>query len=105
LCGRDRALMMRLRMLATRYPNLRILPFVRVVPELMCVSDILISKAGGLTTSEALAMELPILIFNPIPGQDFANRDYLVEQGAAVAADTRRQLGGALDRRCREPRR
>jgi processive 1,2-diacylglycerol beta-glucosyltransferase len=101
LCGKDKALMARLRLWADRYPNFRILGFVRVVPELMCVSDILISKAGGLTTSEALAMELPMIIFHPIPGQEYANRDYLTRSGAALAADSRRELGAALDLLCK----
>lgn len=103
LCGKDRALYTRLKLWADRYPNFRIMPFVRVVPELMCVSDVLISKAGGLTTSEALAMELPMIIFHPIPGQEYANRDYLVRSGAALTADTPRELGVALDAICQEP--
>jgi processive 1,2-diacylglycerol beta-glucosyltransferase len=105
LCGKDKALMSRLKLWADRYPNFRILGFVRVVPELMCVSDILITKAGGLTTSEALAMELPMIIFHPIPGQEYANRDYLVRSGAALAADNRKELGAALDTLCKAPER
>jgi len=103
LCGKDKALLARLRLAADRYPNFRTLPFVRIVPELMCVSDVLISKAGGLTTSEALAMELPMIIFHPIPGQEYANRDYLVHEGAAMCANSMRELGAALDRVCAEP--
>lgn len=103
LCGKDKALLTRLKLWAERYPDFRIMPFVRVVPELMCVSDILISKAGGLTTSEALAMELPMILFHPIPGQEYANRDYLVRAGAALGADSMRELGGTLDRLCANP--
>jgi processive 1,2-diacylglycerol beta-glucosyltransferase len=103
LCGKDRALMARLKLWSDRYPEFRILPFVRVVPELMCVSDILISKAGGLTTSEALAMELPMIIFHPIPGQEYANRDYLVGSNAALSAGSTRELGAALDLLCASP--
>ena len=105
LCGKDKALMTRLNLRAHRYPNFRILPFVRIVPELMCVSDVLITKAGGLTTSEALAMELPMIIFHPIPGQEYANRDYLMRAGAAMAADHTRDLGVALDLLCEHPER
>lgn len=104
LCGKDKALYARLRLRSDRYPDFRIMPFVRIVPELMCVSDVLITKAGGLTTSEALAMELPMLIFHPIPGQEYANRDYLVEAGAAVSVDRTTELGAALDAFCRTPR-
>jgi len=105
LCGKDRALLSRLKLREERYPDFRIMPFVRIVPELMCVSDLLISKAGGLTVSEALAMELPMIIFHPIPGQEFANRDYLLQAGAAMAADTMGDLGAALDELCRRPER
>ncbi|MFN3652269.1 MAG: MGDG synthase family glycosyltransferase [Armatimonadota bacterium] len=103
LCGKDRSLMARLKLQSHRYPEFRILPFVRVVPELMAISDILVTKAGGLTTSEALAMELPMIIFHPIPGQEYANRDYLVKAGAAVSVDTMRELGRELDALCAAP--
>lgn len=103
LCGKDRALMARLKLWADRYQAFRIMPFVRIVPELMCVSDVLITKAGGLTTSEALAMELPMIIFHPIPGQEYSNRDYLVDAGAALSAESIRELGQALDLLCRSP--
>jgi processive 1,2-diacylglycerol beta-glucosyltransferase len=105
LCGKDRALLARLKLMGDRYPDFRIMRFVRVVPELMCVSDVLISKAGGLTTSEALAMELPMVLFHPIPGQEFANRDYLVQAGAALSADSLPALGSALDELCAAPER
>lgn len=103
LCGRDRALLARLRLIEDRYPHFRVMPFVRIVPELMCVSDVLVSKAGGLTTSEALAMELPMIVFHPIPGQEYANRDFLVEAGCALSANTMRALGAAVDDVCRHP--
>jgi processive 1,2-diacylglycerol beta-glucosyltransferase len=48
------------------------------------VADLIISKPGGLTSSEALAMGKPLLILNPIPGQEAANSDFLLERGAAV---------------------
>jgi processive 1,2-diacylglycerol beta-glucosyltransferase len=51
--------------------------------ELMAVSDLLITKPGGLTASEALALGKPLLILNPIPGQEAANSDFLLERGAA----------------------
>ena len=53
--------------------------------------------------SEALAMELPMIIYHPIPGQEYANRDYLMRAGTAMAADNSRELGRALDRVCQNP--
>jgi processive 1,2-diacylglycerol beta-glucosyltransferase len=48
----------------------------------------MISKAGGLTSSECLARALPLVVYSPIPGQEERNADYLMERGAAVKAAT-----------------
>jgi processive 1,2-diacylglycerol beta-glucosyltransferase len=61
-----------------------VLGFASNMHELMAVTDLIITKPGGLTTSEALAMGKPILIVNPIPGQEAANSDFLLERGAAA---------------------
>lgn len=58
------------------------------VHELMGASDLLVSKPGGVSSAEALAMGLPLIIFKPIPGVEEANTDYLIRTGAAVRADT-----------------
>jgi processive 1,2-diacylglycerol beta-glucosyltransferase len=60
--------------------------FVDYVDELMRVSDILVSKPGGITSSESLAIGLPMLMVDPIPGQEEANVDYLLEKGAGLKA-------------------
>jgi len=70
------------------------LSYVDDVPELMDIATLLISKPGGLTTSEALAKQVPLVIVDPIPGQEAYNARYLLAQGAAVQAsspDTARQ--------------
>jgi processive 1,2-diacylglycerol beta-glucosyltransferase len=70
--------------------------FVDHVHELMALSDLIITKPGGLTVSEALALELPMMLYKPIPGQEQDNAAYLVGLGAAMeaknAADLRNQL-------------
>src|SRR5438874_5850666 len=62
----------------------RVLGFVTNMHELMAVADLIVTKPGGLTTSEALAMGKPLFILNPIPGQEAANSDFLLERGAAA---------------------
>src|SRR3954454_24518651 len=62
----------------------KVLGFATNMHELVAASDLILTKPGGLTTSEALAMGKPLLILNPIPGQEAANSDFLLEQGAAV---------------------
>jgi len=60
------------------------LGFVDNVDQLMDASDCIITKPGGLTTSEALAKNLPIIIINPIPGQEERNAEFLLNNGVAM---------------------
>ena len=60
-----------------REDDIKVLEFTDKVPELMHISDIVISKPGGLTTSECLVCGLPMLIINPIPGQEEQNAEFL----------------------------
>jgi processive 1,2-diacylglycerol beta-glucosyltransferase len=60
-----------------------VLGFASNMHELMAVADLVITKPGGLTSSEAMAMGKPLFILNPIPGQEAANSDFLLERGAA----------------------
>ncbi|MGA2541592.1 MAG: glycosyltransferase [Verrucomicrobiota bacterium] len=80
-----------------RHPT-RVLGFVANMHELMAVSDLLITKPGGLTTSEALALGKPLFILNPIPGQEAANSDFLLEHGAAAKANRVEDLPFRLGR-------
>ena len=64
--------------------RLQVLGFTDQIDELMTVADLVVSKPGGLTTSEALASGLAMVIVNPIPGQESRNSDYLLENGAAM---------------------
>jgi len=64
--------------------HMRVFGYVENIEELMAVSDMLITKPGGVSISEALAMGLPILIVRPIPGQEESNTVYLIKHGAAI---------------------
>ena len=56
--------------------------------DLVAASDLVITKSGGLIVSEVLARGTPMLIVDPIPGQEECNADYLLEHGCAVKART-----------------
>jgi processive 1,2-diacylglycerol beta-glucosyltransferase len=81
--GRNEELRRELAAQDRKHPT-RVLGFATNMDELMAVADLLITKPGGLTSSEALAMGKPLFILNPIPGQEAANSDFLLEHGAAV---------------------
>lgn len=74
-----------------------ILGFVDYVDELMSVADIILTKPGGITTAEALAKGLAMLIIKPIPGQEENNTVYLIQKGAAIKIDDLKTLNEVVD--------
>jgi processive 1,2-diacylglycerol beta-glucosyltransferase len=81
--GRNQELRRELAAQDRKHPT-QVLGFVANMHELMAVAALIITKPGGLTSSEALAMGKPLFILNPIPGQEAANSDFLLEHGAAT---------------------
>lgn len=71
--------------------------FVDNVDVMMDASDFIITKPGGLTTSEALAKGLPIITMNPIPGQEDRNLSFLVNNGAAIMVNNDYSVLDALN--------
>ncbi|MGE8206940.1 MGDG synthase family glycosyltransferase [Heyndrickxia sp. NPDC080065] len=66
---------------------IKIFGYTENIHELMSVSELVITKPGGVTTSEALVTELPMILFKPLPGQEEDNAHYLIQSGAAIAAE------------------
>jgi len=81
--GRNEELRRKLAAQTRQHPT-HVLGFSTNMHELMAVADLILTKPGGLTSSEALAMGKPLFILNPIPGQEAANSDFLLERGAAA---------------------
>jgi len=75
-----------------------LLGYASNMQELMAVANLIITKPGGLTTSEALASGKPLFILNPISGQEAANSDFLLERGAAAKVNRVEDLPYRLDR-------
>lgn len=63
---------------------IKVLEYTDKIPELMSISDLVVTKPGGLTTTESLASGLPIVVINPIPGQEEENAAYLEENKVAI---------------------
>ena len=86
VAGRNEETKAALEKLAARSPRkLLVTGFVDYVSMLMDASDCIITKPGGLTTSESLAKNLPMIIVNPIPGQEERNTEFLLNNGCAMA--------------------
>ncbi|RXI98215.1 glycosyltransferase [Anaerobacillus alkaliphilus] len=78
--------------------KLRILGFTNLFMEYLKASDVIISKAGGVTMSEALVCETPVLIFQPLPGQEEQNSQFLMNYGAAIKAEIVEEIPVLLER-------
>ena len=64
--------------------RIKVLSYTNQVPEFMSISDMVITKPGGLTITESLSASLPIIIINPIPGQEEENAQFLVDNNVAI---------------------
>lgn len=80
------------------------LGYVHNVEELMSVSNLIITKAGGLTVTEALTKHLPLVIYKAIPGQEEENAHFVQRIGAGHVADTEEELGWLLSRFLSNPK-
>lgn len=92
VCGSNRRLLRKMHRRFAEDRHVRVLGHVRTVHRLMDAADLLISKSGGLTTAESLAKGLPMLIVQPIPGQEERNAEFLMRHGAAERAETLEEL-------------
>ena len=82
---------------------IRIMGFVDFMPHCYSVADLVILKPGGLCSAEALAMGRPLLLMEPLPGQERFNADYLLEQGVALRLYENRRAGWYVKELLKEP--
>lgn len=97
VCGNNKSMKNTLQYYSTGCHDVELLGFTDRVPELMELSDVIISKPGGLTVTESLAKEIPMIIPYCIPGQEQENSDVLTEAGAAIRVDGSRKLAATVE--------
>ena len=95
VAGRNRRLKSRLEKYLWTMP-VSIYGFVRAMPDFMRAANVLVTKAGPGTISEACIAGLPIILYSKIPGQEDGNVDYVVNEGAGVWAPEPEQVVAAL---------
>jgi processive 1,2-diacylglycerol beta-glucosyltransferase len=93
VCGRNEKLRQHLST-ETEHSKHRVVVtgFVDPIYELMALSDLIITKPGGLTTSEALTLGVPMLLYKPLAGQEQDNAAFLLAEGAAMQAEDETDL-------------
>jgi processive 1,2-diacylglycerol beta-glucosyltransferase len=85
--------------------RVQVIGFTTQMHELMTAADLVMTKPGGLTTSEALACGAAMMIVNPIPGQESRNSDFLLENAAAIKVNSVATLSYKLTQLLRDPER
>jgi processive 1,2-diacylglycerol beta-glucosyltransferase len=104
VAGRNAAAKQKIEAIAGAGPHrVHVLGFTEHMDELLAVADLIVSKPGGLTTAEAMAMGVPLAIVDPIPGQEERNSDYLLENGAAIKINHLATLAVKVNPLLREP--
>lgn len=78
--------------------------FVKNIHEFMEVSDLIVSKPGGLTSSESLAKGVPMVIINPIPGQEERNSEFLINAEVAVKVNEEAELPAVISKLLANPK-
>lgn len=81
----------------------RIFGYVQNMQEFMAASDVMISKSGGLTSTEAMAKGLPLIILRPIPGQESGNCKFILNQNAGLRVKNEQQARRAVEDLLRNP--
>lgn len=79
--------------------------FTNNVDELMELSTLIISKPGGITTAESLAKGLPMVIVDPLPGQEMRNTDFLIKKGIGIRIDDTSDVGEEIEILLKSPER
>lgn len=96
IAGRNNRLEAKLSKLSTKN-SLSVYGFVNNMPEIMEISDCIITKPGGVSSSEVLSREKPLVIFSPLPGQEYENAEFLLNSGAAVTTSDVRKIPVLID--------
>jgi processive 1,2-diacylglycerol beta-glucosyltransferase len=105
VCGRNDELKEQVEALVGSRDNYRVVGFSTDMPQLMGISSLFVGKPGGLSSSECMAAGLPMVVIDPIPGQEERNADYLLEEGAAVRCNYSTTVGYKLDMLLADPAR
>ncbi len=98
VCGQNRAAFKALQRRFGNDPAVRIFGLARNMARLMDAADLVVSKPGGLTCAESLAKGLPLVMIQPIPGQEERNARYLLKHGAAERVENLEELGRTVQR-------
>ncbi|HET9650105.1 MAG TPA: glycosyltransferase [Microlunatus sp.] len=106
VCGRNDELRREIQQLVgDRHDQFTVLGYTTEMADLMRIASLFVGKPGGLSSSECMAAGLPMVLINPIPGQEERNSDFLLEEGAAVRCNYTTTIGYKIESLLTNPER
>ncbi len=106
VCGRNDELKREIQQLVgDRRDQFKVLGYTTELADLMRIATLFVGKPGGLSSSECMAAGLPMVLINPIPGQEERNSDFLLEEGAAVRCNYTTTVGYKIQTLLKDPAR
>lgn len=97
VAGKNVRLYNQLSKLRQQHHNLHVFGYIDNIVEYMSAADLIVTKPGGLTTAEVLAKGLPMVIVDPLPGQEYRNTEFLLNWGVAVKVGGRSSLSALIN--------
>lgn len=100
VCGNNEKIRLKMERMAQEcceHQSVEVLGFADNIPALMDQADVIITKPGGLTTTEAILKNIPMIIPYYIPGQEEENADFFVETGMAIKVEKIKDLASVVD--------
>lgn len=104
VCGKNESLYAELKK-SVASDNVHVVGFMQNMHELMSISDTMVTKPGGITLTESVQCELPVVLLRPVPGQELENANYFASHGAAFVAQTDEQLTAYIQSLLTDPKR
>ncbi|MDD5132785.1 MAG: glycosyltransferase [bacterium] len=104
ICGTNRKLRRKIKRKTFHFGStIRVMGYTKNIDKIMDACDLIITKPGGMTSSEALAKSLPMIIINPIPGQEEKNSQFLCRHNVAIRLDNINNLQQTIEYLIRHP--
>lgn len=103
VCGHNAGLRRTIEAAVGEAEHFVVLGYTDDMINLMGAATLFVGKPGGLSSSECMAVGLPMVLINPIPGQEVRNSDFLLEEGAALRCNYETTVGFKVDRLLSQP--
>lgn len=92
VCGNNTKLYDQIVQLSKDYHNLKVLGYCTEMHELLEIADLMVTKPGGISLTEAAVKGVPVILYNPVYGQELENAKYFSDKNAAVIVSSESEL-------------